>query len=419
MPVPQSDLGGDMSTRAERRRAEREAKRKPQQEIHLQNPVSDFFGTFIFGNSLQVPGLEAMCDQGQGAGKSVLICGAGPTLNDHIAAHAKSHDELWACNSALPWLISQGYRVTHGITVDQTPAMLNEWETVPDVEYLLASTVHPFLTEYLIEKHHRRVRWFHSYVGIRKPPVEYCECGHDHDLTDVTKCVAACGCAEYRPRRVSYEDWLYLTLYPPTVRVGAGLNTATRAIDLALTMGYERVTVLGADCALRISEPAPAGARPGSPEHKAWLETVTMHADGGNALRSGATATTVGGEIDGRWWETKPDMMISAVFLAKMAQAAPNKLRLIGDTLPNALLSAKRLRKKDLGCTRCACSALEPRADRRCICGHAAEAHEPVYIDVNGIDDVAGWMPTMADSTGRPLIPTIDPRTVALWRGEL
>jgi hypothetical protein len=97
--------------------------------------------------------------------------------------------------------------------------------------------------------------------------------------------------------------------------------------------------VLGADCALRVKRPCPVGVLPGTREHRRWLEEETvMHADGGHALASGATPVTIGGEIDGRWWETKPDMAISAMFLHRMREAyGEDRLLLVGDTLPNAL----------------------------------------------------------------------------------
>ena len=37
-------------------------------------------------------------------------------------------------NSALPWLVEQGYPVTHGLSVDQTPAMCVEWKALADVK---------------------------------------------------------------------------------------------------------------------------------------------------------------------------------------------------------------------------------------------------------------------------------------------
>ena len=120
--------------------------------------------------------------------------------------------------------------------------------------------------------------------------------------------------------------------------VGSGLNAVSRAIDLALVMGAAKITVLGADCALRIDKPNP-GALAGSKEHTRWLtEDVVMHADGGHALTSGATPVTLGGEIDGRHWETKPDMLITASWLVQMKWAWPDVIEYIGDTLPNALL---------------------------------------------------------------------------------
>jgi len=102
-------------------------------------------------------------------------------------------------------------------------------------------------------------------------------------------------------------------------------------------MGAGRITVLGADCALRLTAPRPDAA-PGSAEHVHWLRAHTiMHADGGNALASGATPMTFGGEIDGRWWETKPDLVITALTLRRLADALPDLITLVGDTLPNAL----------------------------------------------------------------------------------
>jgi hypothetical protein len=180
------------------------------------------------------------------------------------------------------------------------------------VEYLVASSVHPHLTEHLTA-HGRRVRFFHNYVGLKERPVSY------------------------DGRDMSYEDWMYSALYPATVRVGSGLNAVNRAVDLALFMGFERITVLGADCALRIKSPPP-DAPHGSPAHLRWLrEDTVMHADGGSALASNASPMTLGGVIDGRYWESKPDMIISAVWLAKFEQLHRGRLVLVGDTLPNAL----------------------------------------------------------------------------------
>ena len=63
---------------------------------------------------------------------------------------------------------------------------------------------------------------------------------------------------------------------------------------------------------------APAPKPEEGPEaHNRWLrESVVMHADGGHALTSGATAITLTGVIDGREWLTKPDMITELWYLA-------------------------------------------------------------------------------------------------------
>lgn len=355
-----------MSQKAHKRRRQ-QAKvnglASPDQAIRLCNPVADFFTSFIAGNAVswEKMALESLrntaphcidellaieewlphympdintplaitgvfrdmidqygsdpivAQQDSAKGQHVVICGAGPSLAEHAAEWCGKSDQLWGCNSALTWLIDKGYNPTHGFTVDQTADMLSEWHSAPDVEYLIASTCHPHLVDYLQAKA-RNVRFFHNYVGIKERPVSY------------------------DGRTMEYEDWMYSMLFPATMRAGSGLNAITRAIDIADFMGFSKITVLGADCMLRYSKPCPDGVTQGSPEHLKWLkEDVVMHADGGHALVSGATATTVDGNVDGRHILTKVDLMISAVFLVRMKRKMKDKLEIIGDTLPNLL----------------------------------------------------------------------------------
>jgi hypothetical protein len=164
---------------------------------------------------------------------------------------------------------------------------------------------------------------------------------------------------------IGYEDWLYQSLYPTTIRTGSGLNSVNRAIDLAIFMGFARITVLGADCALRFKTVPPPDMINGSPEHLRWLrEEVTMHANGGHGMAANSTPLVLWGRIDGRDWLTKPDMVISATWLEKTRQkfwpysrpfvdlaeadalaeriegekvGIRGRVELIGDTLPVAL----------------------------------------------------------------------------------
>lgn len=319
------------TNRAARRRAERDGAQPVPSEsrtIQLCNPETANFETFIVKNAAtcrripQHPKDEPCSNDctpvvvGDTAkGQHVIICGAGPSLKENADEWCKQGDQVWGCNSAATWLHKNGYKVTHGFTVDQTAAMCQEWVSAPDIEYLVASTVHPHLLEYLVSKG-RRTTLFHNFVGVgqRHPPVEV------------------------KPGYVmDYEMWMYHELYLPTVVTGWGLNSVTRAIGIAHVMGFEKITVLGADCAIRFKTPPPEGYDVHSPEHAEWLRKETiMHADGGHALASGATPVTLTGIVDGRTWLTKPDMAESARWLVELARTFP-KIQLIGDTFPNAI----------------------------------------------------------------------------------
>ena len=268
--------------------------------------------------------------------KTLVICGAGPSLRDHADDYCMGqYDHVWGCNSAATWLYDNGYKVTHAMTVDQQSHMIEEWYSAPDIEYLLASTVHPHLSKYLKDMG-RSLTYFHNFVGVEGPDVAICECGHFSENHGPNGCLQ-CECRDLDESVMSYEHWLYSLFYDSTVVCGAGLNTATRAIDLAGFMGYDEIKVLGADCAIRLKRPKP-NVPFGTPEYMKWLEEGTeMHADGGSAVASEATPVTLTGTIDGRHWETKPDLIISAVWLVKMTQAI-KQLELVGDTLPNALM---------------------------------------------------------------------------------
>ena len=285
-------------------------------KIQLVNPVSEQWTQYMIANAQkcvvkhkQINGKwfgTRVAQQNSRIGQKVLICGAGPSLREHWRHEIDIHrGEIWACNSALPWLLAQGARVTHGLTIDQTPHMLEEWKDAtdwPNVKYLLASTVTPALVDRLNDLQ-RHITFFHNF------------CGADGELE------------------------IYKTLWPGTVMVGDGLNAANRAACLAQFMGFKEMVVLGSDCALG--------------------ENDEMHADGGGPLASGATHWILEGRLhdpgcpcfghpsgtvecaglgECRTWRTKPDMVFSAVAFAKMVNRwGRRRLRIVGDTLPHAL----------------------------------------------------------------------------------
>jgi hypothetical protein len=250
-----------------------------------------------------------MVTKDMAAGKSVAICGAGPSLEGWLDRLPPTH-QVWACNSALPYLKKHGQRVTHGFCIDQGRAMLGpeEWARTYNVEYLLASAVHPDLVAHLL-KAKRTVIFFHSYLGIPAPEGWVCP-----------------------PPDVPYEVHLYRTLFPASVQVGKGLNSVPRAVCLAIFMGFKSIKVYGADCAC-----APAARMPAidSPRYAPWLASLRMYPDRGFPEHYGH-ALMAEGLVNGRHWVTRPDMVMSAVHLVELAQEFP-QVQLMGDTLPTAL----------------------------------------------------------------------------------
>ena len=266
--------------------------------VTLTNPMCEAFAGFIVANAEYC---KAVVTQDTHKGKTVVICGAGPSLRAHVADFQHPDYDVWACNSALTWMLDSGYRVSHGFSIDQTEHMIQEWITAPDVTYYLASSVHPRMTQYLTEKG-RNIIFFHNHVGLRPGELEH---------------------------------FLYGRFYPSSVKVGDGLNSVNRAACLAEYMGYAQIILLGADCALGVND--------------------EMHANGDGPLASGATGMILEGAIDGRIWRTKPDMIISAVSLVRRQRgmepekwdasrpegerwiSPPERYQFYGDTLPNAL----------------------------------------------------------------------------------
>lgn len=276
--------------------------------VQLRMPNSEHLYDQVFANHRSRP---RMVTAGSASGR-LAICGAGPSLAEQLAAVAHEPGDVWACNSALPYLCDRGVRVTHGFTIDQGLGMLatGEWDRVFDVTYLLASSVHPDLVEHLAD---RPLQMFHSFLGL-PAPANWIE----------------------RDGFGSYEDWLYRKLYDASICVGAGLNSVPRAISLAVAMGYTDIRVYGADCACRVNPPEPPTADP-TPAYTAWLEQLVMYADGRSPAIYGPHEAMLRYAIDGDVWFTRTDMGISAEHLVKLDREYPGRITYVGDTLVSAL----------------------------------------------------------------------------------
>lgn len=313
-------------------------------EIRLENPMAAHYGTFIIGNAQHC---DRVVEQNSHKGQTLVICGAGPSLRDNADEYCTTDYVVWGCNSAGPWLLENGYRCDTFYSVDQTPELIGEWVSAPDVDYIISSTSHPNLTEYLLSKN-RRLTFHHNYVGINQRPVAYSVC-NDCDYVggyEIPEC-QNCKSSNIKNGILAYEDWLYMALYPGTIRAGSGLNTVSRAIDVGMFMGFEKIYVLGADCQMTMKSPQPEGAVIGSPAYLEWLRNETvMHANGGSALANNQSPMTLSAVIDpgtdgpkvrrgkGIPVLTKVDLLVTAVFLVEMQRKLKPRVTLVGEGLP-------------------------------------------------------------------------------------
>lgn len=245
-------------------------------------------------------------------GETVIICGAGYSLAA-LVHDLPPADQIWGCNSALPYLVREGVKATHGFCIDQNDAMLDDWKDTFDVEYLLSSSVHPKLVKHLLDAG-RNLSFFHSYLGIAEPE------GWDA-----------------KAQGKSFEMALYTdeSLFSTSVMVGYGLNSVPRAMCLAMHMGFDHILVYGADCAAA-PDPPPMPEW-NTPEYAVWTQGLQFYASGEHASWCCEQAVMAQAVIDGRRWITRGDLVISASHLLDMERRYPGRVVLMGDTLPAVL----------------------------------------------------------------------------------
>jgi hypothetical protein len=255
------------------------------------------------------------CIPGDLRGQTVLVCGAGPSLaSDFDAAYQLYQPtQVWGCNSALTYLHRLGKPVTHGVAVAGEDGLLDDWKPFPPVRYYVASGVSPLVIR-LLAKKNRPMAFFHNLLGL-------CEKATD-------------------------EVNLYSRLYPPSIVIQrGGLNVTNRAVVLALEMGADHVAVTGADCCFKITDdPMPHPDPTVSDEecnrlHWDWAKRQTMYADGRDPVQAMGQSPILEGVLAGRRVVSRPDMLISAQDLVGLQRQYGSRLSLLGDTLPNHMLT--------------------------------------------------------------------------------
>ncbi len=270
------------------------------------------------------------------AGKHAIIVGSGPSLGDigvlqDIRERKEAGDVIFACKAAVGYLADRGIHPDYSVSMDPGVhiASPEKIAKVKDTVHIIASSSDPKLFEYLRED-------------------------NEHgDGAEVWTFHSACGLAN--------EIELYQTLFPLPDVMGGGFNVVNRALALAIYMGCGDITLAGVDCGWRQDQEmymnGPAH-RPGvdmcdggkvqltddsgdpSPRMLRYTELLTK-------AKTYATQEDVPPELitelesieASSFWYTRPDMLASAVALARIAQERGDTCTILGDVLPKYLVT--------------------------------------------------------------------------------
>lgn len=269
------------------------------EKIRFHNPFFHKLGSHIVSSAQRQ---LQMMKRDEFKGQNVIVCGSAPSLlKPHILKRLRKHVEqgwkIIACKEAIELLRKKKVPVHFSVSMDPTDTQHLKTYLDDGITYLIASSCHPSLFDHVINAG-RPCRVFHSACGWN---------GHARNP----------GTGEVR--HITETD-LYQNLFPNADVMCGGFTVVNRALSCAKYMGFEKVVIAGADFGWRAGGSYYAkGAK-----QKAGNEGIEMSDQG---------------KVDGKEWCTRPDLLASAVTIAKMKKAG-HIYGIWGDSLAASL--AKR-----------------------------------------------------------------------------
>ncbi len=316
------------------------------QKIKFVNPNVDNFERNIrhAADLVKKHGLN-MPRKDQHLGRGAVICGSGPSLKDPLVVEQIRERVrgqgyvLFATKAAIGWLHDQGLTPTYGVSMDPGAhiAAPHKIRKVPGVKHIIASSSDPQLFEYLMNEDE------HGPAG------------------EVWVFHSACGLIN--------EVDLYKELFPDPTPIGGGYNVINRAIGIAQYMSCLPITVAGNDSGWRQGQAfyvdgqknrpgvdmndggqveltdADGRISPEGEERKALIESLQGLSPSHFTREQKARLEY----FEEKVWHTRPDMLASAVAMARLHRKLAPNMEFLGDTLPNRLLA-----KSDAFLKRCA-----------------------------------------------------------------
>lgn len=237
-----------------------------------------------------------MTEKDRHKGATAVLVGSGPSLKDDPAVEAAlrelyGQDDVvfYGLKVAIRWLTDHGMPPRYGVSIDPGAhiACAEKIPRVPGVTHIMASVTAPEVFDYLEQE---QVELFNSVSGLEE------------------------------------EVTLYQVLLGDASMATGGYNVINRALGVAQNHGCTHFVIAGAD--------------------SGWREDQDWYCDGTTTMMQKKVFMDDGGLVDGEKWNSTPDMVASAVALARFAKSYDEsgegeKVRFLGDVLP------EKLRHKD------------------------------------------------------------------------
>lgn len=295
------------------------------QAIRFSNPETERFGRHIVANAQR--GLPMVPRDRHADDKGVVIAAPGPSLNtddvfDRVRDYVNDGYHVLAIKEAITYCRDNGIHVDYSANMDPTRVEVERTPVYPDVTYCLASSCHPDLYDHILDNG-GRVEVYHSacgYTHVQFDPGFVIDVGPKdravflgeyefQTQTGASFCPVACGKVD--------EVSFYQRHYPHGDTMCGGFTVANRALALCRYMGFPHVVMAGTDFGWRRAE------------------TDTYYADFVTAEPVDKCFMSDEGKVDGYAWRTRPDLLASAVDVAKKIKIG--EVDVLGDSLAVAL----------------------------------------------------------------------------------
>jgi hypothetical protein len=306
---------------------------QPTAAIKFSNPEFERLGNHLKSSAAR--GLP-MAKRDMHAGeRGAIICGLGPSIQKpsvlrEIRDKAKKGWYIFGLKEAATFLKDKGIKVHYGCNMDPGPQECGRTPIYEDVTYCLASSCHPELYDHVLSNG-GKVLIFHSACGYTEKMMKP---GFFIDFGNGDQAITL---GQYEMKTISDRDFspvfsaekneveIYKELFGTGDVVIGGFTVANRAMGLASYMGFKKIILAGVDFGWRIKD-----NDMGSDGYYAGFVNAEPLQD---------VFMTDSGRVDGKPWKTRPDLLASAVDVARHIKRGT--VRVIGDSL------AVSLSKKD------------------------------------------------------------------------